>query len=132
MYNYNLEIGEHTVYRVFGTSVSTGKMTLLATIDNAAPAYLHSLMLTEGHVVLCIWNSHYAKGGMTLLEERNILDSIGEFDRSKKPRWYVIDRRHGSGVVATYGSDAFFCFIPSMPRKSHRRLHRVERTSSQM
>ncbi|KAI9842687.1 MAG: hypothetical protein M1837_006972 [Sclerophora amabilis] len=110
VFNYNLEMGYRSVYRVFRVSASTGQTTVLASIRDAAPAYLHSLFLTGDHVLLCVWNSHYTFGGSSLLWHKNILDAIGPFDASKPAKWYVIDRHGERGVVATYESDPFFCF----------------------
>jgi len=110
IFNYNLKIGREHVYRVFTVSASTGTTEILATITNAEGAYLHSLLLTENYVILCVWNSYYALGGMKLFYERSILDALSEFDPSKLTKWYVVDRKHGKGVVATYESEPFFCF----------------------
>lgn len=110
IFNFNLDFGRQNVYRVFTVSASTGKTDILATITNAEGAYLHSLLLTENYVILCVWNSYFALGGMRVLYERNVLDAISEFDPSKPTKWYVVDRKHGKGVVATYESDPFFCF----------------------
>jgi torulene dioxygenase len=96
-------------YRVFRTSASTGETTILAKFSDTA-AYLHSFFMTADHVVLCLWNSHLSKAGLSILMNLNILDSIAAMDPSLPARWYVIDRKHGKGVLATYESPAFFCF----------------------
>ncbi|KAI9721834.1 MAG: hypothetical protein M1812_002170 [Candelaria pacifica] len=110
IFNYNLELGMKHLYRVFRVSASTGQTDILATIKTADAAYLHSLFLTENYVILCVWGSHYAKGGAMVLWEKNILDAIADFDYTKRTEWYVVDRKHGKGVVATYECDPFFCF----------------------
>lgn len=109
VFNFNLNFGMTPEYKIFRASAATGKTDILATI-RAAPAYLHSLFLTEDHVMLCVWNSHLGKNGAAILWERNILDAITAFDDSKPATWYVIDRKHGKGVLATYESPAFYCF----------------------
>ncbi|KIJ60826.1 hypothetical protein HYDPIDRAFT_183466 [Hydnomerulius pinastri MD-312] len=109
VYNYNLDIGRVATYRVFRVSAATGETEIIATITDAPGAYLHSILITKNYVILCVWNSHYAWGGLKLLWERNILDSIS-FDPTKKALWYVIDRVHDKGVVAKFESDPFFCF----------------------
>lgn len=38
------------------------------------------------------------------------MDGIAPFDPTSKAAWYVIDRRHNRGLVATYQSDPFFSF----------------------
>ena len=112
-YNYNLETGRHATYRVFSVSAETGKTSILATITGGPikAAYLHSIMLTERYVILCIYDAYYAKGGAKILWTRNLLDAM-EFDPNKKNLWLVVDRWHGQGLVGTYESDPFFAFHP--------------------
>ncbi|KAJ5237422.1 hypothetical protein N7489_007513 [Penicillium chrysogenum] len=105
MFNYNLTLEPTCTYRVFGVSASTGKTTILATFP-ATPAYLHSLLITEDHVVLCVWNAHINPQ----LLDSSFMDSILPTDPSQPAVWYVIDRKHGKGLIATYESPAFFCF----------------------
>jgi torulene dioxygenase len=126
IYNYNLDFGRASVYRIFHTSASTGQTEILATFPGR-PAYLHSLFLTKDHVILCVWNSFIKAGGVSVIYNMNILDSIAAFDESIPATWYVIDRRQGKGLLATYESPAFFCFhtvnawtepSPSNPEKT--------------
>ncbi|KAF2749408.1 carotenoid oxygenase [Sporormia fimetaria CBS 119925] len=109
MFNFNLELGLTPTYRVFGTSAATGETSILATF-RGTPAYIHSLFLTENYVVLCVWNSHITWGGVAVMYHKNICDAIAPLDKSKRAMWYVVDRRHGKGLVATYDTDPFFCF----------------------
>jgi torulene dioxygenase len=104
IYNFNLELGYKSTYRVFCTSASTGETTILATF-NGTPAYIHSTFLTQNHVVVCVWNSHLTWGGMSVLYEKNVAEAIAPFNKTKKAKC-----RNGKGLVATYESDAFFCF----------------------
>lgn len=69
VFNYNLDLGYETTYRVFKTSARTGKTGILATISSPgiAPAYMHSSLLTEDFVVLCVWNAHLMAGGIKVL-----------------------------------------------------------------
>lgn len=111
VYNYNLEVGKNSTYRVFGVSASTQQTDILATITDAPGAYLHSLFLTPTYVILCVWGSHYAYRGLSLLYNKNILDSVAPLDPSKPTKWYVIDRSAAKrGVIAVYHSPAFYCF----------------------
>jgi torulene dioxygenase len=105
MFNFNLTLGPTCTYRVFGVSASTGKTTILATFP-ATPAYLHSLLITEDHVILCVWNAHIDPR----LLNSSFIESILPTDPSQPAVWYVIDRKHGQGLLATYESPAFFCF----------------------
>jgi torulene dioxygenase len=105
MFNFNLSLGQTCTYRVFRVSASTGETTILATFD-ATPAYLHSLLITEDHVVLCIWNAHLNP----LALEESFMSAVLPTDPSQPAIWYVIDRKHGNGLIATYESPAFFCF----------------------
>jgi torulene dioxygenase len=109
IYNYNLDLGRVSTYRIFHTSASTGQTEILASFAGK-PSYIHSLFLTQNHVVLCIWNSHIKAGGVSILYNNNILDSIAPFDPKQPAIWYVVDRRHGRGLVATYDSPAFYSF----------------------
>ena len=121
-FNYNLDIAKDSTYRVFCASPSTSKTTILATIRDAPAAYVHSLFLTENYVILCVWGSHYAYRGMTLMYHKNMLDSISATDPKKPCRWYVIDRSPARrGVLATYHSRAFYSFhtINAYEEQSH-------------
>ncbi|KAJ7038057.1 carotenoid oxygenase [Mycena alexandri] len=112
VFNYNLKLGSTPVYRVFCTSAATGKTTILAKLSgkDAKAAYLHSFFLTQNFIILCIWPSHFQLGGAGILWRRNILDALAEFDSSAKTKWFVIDRRHSTGIVAMFESSAIFAF----------------------
>ncbi|PGH30120.1 hypothetical protein GX50_07097 [[Emmonsia] crescens] len=114
VYNFNLQLGKCPIYHVFHVSAATGKTSILATITSARAAYLHSFFLTENYVILCVWNSFYTVGGLSIIWHKNIIDAMADYDPSKPAVWYVIDRRPadkgGKGLVATYKSDPFFCF----------------------
>lgn len=112
-YNYNLEVGRQATYRVFSVSAKTGETTILATLTGGPirAAYLHSILLTERYVILCIFDAYYAKSGAKVLWTRNLLDAM-EYDPNKKNLWLVVDRRHGQGLVGMYESDPFFAFHP--------------------
>lgn len=109
VFNFNLELGRTGVYRVFQVSAATGKTKILAKIT-APPAYIHSFFLTRDHVVLCVWNSYLAKGGLPVIWQRNVLDVILPFEANRPSTWYVIDRKHDRGLLATYEGSAFFSF----------------------
>ena len=112
VFNYNLDFGRTGTYRVFRVSASTGKTSVLAKFNYTA-AYLHSLFLTENYVVLCVWNSFYKAGGVAILWDQNLLDAMVWEDK-QPTRWFVVDKRPteegGKGLVATYTSEAFYCF----------------------
>lgn len=110
VFNYNLVLGREQIYRIFRVSAATGKTDILATITDAPAAYLHSSLITENYFILCVWGGHYSWGGAKILWEKNMLDAIAPFDSSKKALWYVVDRKHGKGVIAKYECDPFFCF----------------------
>ncbi|KAJ5612532.1 Carotenoid oxygenase [Penicillium lagena] len=106
VFNFNCSLGPTSTYRVFQVSTSTGKTTILATFPGT-PAYLHSLVLTEDYVLLCVWNSHL---NPMKLAGGSFMDAIMPMDPTQPATWYVIDRRKGQGLVAKYESPAFFCF----------------------
>jgi torulene dioxygenase len=103
VFNYNLDFGPVSTYRVFKTSLATGETEILATVSNPliTGAYVHSFFLTKDFVILGVWSSHFAAYGIKILWERNCLDAIAPFDPRSKAKWLVVDRRHGRGVVAT-------------------------------
>jgi torulene dioxygenase len=110
VFNYNLTLGRQQTYKIFRVSADTGRTDILATITDAPGAYLHSSLITENYFILCVWGAHYSWGGAKIVWESNILDAIAPFDPSEKALWYIIDRKHGKGVVAKYECDPFFCF----------------------
>lgn len=111
MYNYNLDFGRNATYRIFRTSAQSGKTDILATISGQSvkPAYLHSFFLSTDHVIICVWPCIFSRSGIRLLWERNFVDAL-HFDSKTQTRWYVVDRKQGKGLVATFLSDAFFSF----------------------
>ena len=112
VFNYNLDFGQTGTYRIWRASASTGKTSVLATFHHAT-AYLHSLFLTDNHVILCVWNSSYKAGGASILWTQNLLDAM-TWDSKRPATWFVIDKRSpeegGKGVIAKYVSEAFFAF----------------------
>lgn len=112
VFNFNLKLGRSSTYKLFRTSTSTAKTSILASFT-AAPAYVHSFFLSDKYAVLCIWNSHYTKGGASVLWNRNMLESMA-WDGTQPATWYIIDKRApedgGKGLIAKFESDAFFCF----------------------
>lgn len=112
LFNYNLEMSKDSTYRVFRVSAATGETEILATIQRPGvkPAYIHSFFLSGNFVVLCIPSSHLGWNGLGVAWNRNIMDGLDKFDPSKKTQWFVIDRRHGKGVVAEFQTDAGFFF----------------------
>lgn len=107
--NYNLDIGKQSVYRVFRVSATTGKSDILATIRHQA-AFIHSFFMTRNYVVLCVPVAHYEWNGLKLLWEGNMHEAFKPFDASETCRWFVVDLRHGKGVVAEFASPARFFF----------------------
>ena len=109
LFNYNLSLGSSPLYRIFRVSAATGETDILATIS-APAAYIHSIFITADHVILCIWNSYLSKNGLDVILKQNILDAIAPFNENKPAKWYIIDRKHNKGLLATYESPAFFAF----------------------
>ncbi|PIA93926.1 Retinoid isomerohydrolase [Cercospora beticola] len=114
VFNYNLEFGPKTTYRVFGANPQTGEVRILAKIPHteAKPAYIHSMFCTPNFVILCVWSAHFKQPyGLNMLWTRNVLDTLDNFDaNSQSAAWLVIDRHHGRGVVKKFTSPAFFAF----------------------
>ncbi|KAH9885710.1 carotenoid oxygenase [Xylariomycetidae sp. FL2044] len=112
VYNFNLDIGRYTTYRIFRASAATGQTDILATIcqADAKPAYIHSFFLTSSFVVFGIPSSHLGWGGISVPWQGNVAEAIEPFDAAKLCKWFVIDRRGDRGVVATFESPAGFYF----------------------
>lgn len=106
VFNYNLSFGQTCTYRVFRVCASTGETSILAAFAGI-PAYIHSFLITEDYVVLCVWNAHV---DIQTVATKSFKESIKPTDPSQPATWYVIDRRHDKGLVATYESSAFFSF----------------------
>ncbi|KAJ0421625.1 carotenoid oxygenase [Aspergillus carlsbadensis] len=106
MYNYNLSFAPQPTYRVFRVSAGTGETTILASFPGT-PTYMHSFFLSADYVVICMWNAHLSPEGFA---KGSYMGALKDFDPSLPAKWYVVDRRHGRGLVATYECDAFFCF----------------------
>lgn len=113
VYNYNLNLGRQGTYKIFRVSAASGKTSILATIHHA-PAYVHSLFLTEHYVIFCVWNSFFRVGGAAILWTKNYLDAMSDFDSTRPATWFVIDRTPredgGRGLIATCESEPMFCF----------------------
>ncbi|KAK4551912.1 hypothetical protein LTR86_010813 [Recurvomyces mirabilis] len=105
IYNYVLDTSvDPPEYRVFGVDPFTGRGRILATINDAPAAYLHSIFNTANYIILIVWQADLVKPATTLL------GALGKWDPSRKTVFYVIDRVDG-GVRAKYiSSDAFFAF----------------------
>ena len=112
VYNYNLQLGPFHTYRIFKTSAATGKTEILASLsgNGIKGAYIHSFFKSEDFIILCIWNARIQGTGVNILMQGNLLDGLAPFDPSQPARWYVIDRKHGRGLVAEFESRACFCF----------------------
>ncbi|KAI1475518.1 torulene oxygenase [Daldinia eschscholtzii] len=111
-YNYNLEMGYKSAYRVFRASTSTGATEILATISapDVKPAYIHSFFFTPSFVILCIPSSHIGMMGLHVPWKGNMVDAMEPFEESKLCKWFVIDRIGNRGVVAIFDSPAAFYF----------------------
>lgn len=111
-FNYNLELGYHVTYRIFRTSISTGKTDILATIsaDDVNAAYIHSFFLSPSFVIFCVPSSHLALRGVKVPWEGNMVDAMEPFDKSKLRKWFIVDRLGDRGVVATFDGPAGFFF----------------------
>lgn len=61
-YNFVLNFGKTPTYTVFGIPGDSGhgsteKVNILAVIDDAPSAYIHSFFMTTKYVVLCVWQA---------------------------------------------------------------------------
>ena len=112
LFNFNLILGLRVVYKMYKVSATTGETEILASISgpDVAPAYIHSFFLTKNYAVLCIPCTQFAWNGMRIPWEGNLVDSILPFDQSRRTQWIVVDRHHGTGIVARFTTPASFFF----------------------
>ncbi|KAI1770606.1 carotenoid oxygenase [Hypoxylon cercidicola] len=111
-FNFNLEMGYRSTYRIFRTSASTGKTDILAAIYAAdlKPAYIHSFFLSPSYVIFCVPSSHIGMRGIAVPWIGNLVDAMEPFNKSKSCKWFVVDRLYDRGVVAEFESPAGFFF----------------------
>lgn len=111
-FNYNLEFGRVSTYRIFRSNAVTGTTDILATISRSdvKPAYIHSFFLTTSYVILCVPSTHLGAMGLKIPWTRSIVEAIEPFSSSNLCKWFVIDRRGGKGVVAQFQTPAGFYF----------------------
>ncbi|KAH6652625.1 beta,beta-carotene 9',10'-dioxygenase [Truncatella angustata] len=111
-FNYNLELGRVSTYRVFRSNASTGVTDILATISqsNVKPAYIHSFFLTKSYVVLCVPSTHFGAMGLWIPWELNLVDALAPFDTKNVCKWFIIDRKGDQGVTAQFETPAGFHF----------------------
>ncbi|TGJ84735.1 hypothetical protein E0Z10_g4006 [Xylaria hypoxylon] len=112
LFNFNLDMGRCTIYRVFRVNAASGTTDILATISasDLKPAYIHSFFLSPSFVILCVPSSHLGYKGISVPWNGNVIDAIEPFDGSKICKWFVVDRRGNRGVVAVFESPAGFFF----------------------
>lgn len=119
LFNYNLECSAPgtATYRVFRVSAATGETDVLATIarPGLAAAYVHSFFLSRRFVALRVPSSHLAEtlgsAGLSLPWTGSIAGALRRpWDADRRCRWFVVDRVHGSGVVAEFETPAAFFF----------------------
>ncbi|KAL4435075.1 hypothetical protein ABPG77_003900 [Micractinium sp. CCAP 211/92] len=102
-YNYTLDFPG--TYHVFAIPDGEPAGHLLASV-RATPAYVHSFAQTEHYVVLCVWPLSF---DLPRLAVMGAPAAAMKWSPERGALWHVIDKR-GKGHVATYKSDAFFCF----------------------
>ncbi|TPX13795.1 uncharacterized protein E0L32_005739 [Thyridium curvatum] len=108
-YSFNIDFGPAATFRVFQVSAATGRTTILGKFASKG-GYIHSFFLTQNYVVVCVPVAHFKLAGAQVLLEGCQLEAWKEFDPSEPCRWYVVDRRHGRGVVGRFESPAGFFF----------------------
>lgn len=110
--NVNIKAGLPATYKIFRVSAATGETEILATISrlDVPMAYIHSFYLSQHFVVLRVPSSHISLDGISILWKRNVLDAIKPFCKSRKNKWFIIDRLRGRGVVAEFETEAAFFF----------------------
>ena len=104
IYNYVLSKTSTPEYTVFGLNHTNGHGSILATIADAPPAYIHSIFGTENYVILIIWQADIG------IKANTIVGSLLPWNPHRKTLFYVVDKKNG-GVISKYTSnEAFFAF----------------------
>ncbi|KDQ09774.1 hypothetical protein BOTBODRAFT_58462 [Botryobasidium botryosum FD-172 SS1] len=106
-FNFSLKLGARPAYKVFrvkpkAMEAGEGKdfeVDILAEINDAPAAYLHSVMMTAKYVILCVWQADYGY----------LAASLTKWNPNRDALFYVIDRKNG-GVVSKFKTPPFFCF----------------------
>ncbi|KAK0525881.1 hypothetical protein OC842_005371 [Tilletia horrida] len=119
-YNYVLDLGARPTYRVFGLGAGAapgaeqagGRVppacTVLATLTDLPPAYLHSLAGTDKYLILSVWECDYGMNGLSILAANNLVGGLKPWT-GRDTVHVVIDRLQG-GVVARFSSPPMFVF----------------------
>jgi len=83
---------------------------VLAEIEDTPLAYIHSFAMTEEYVIRFIWQARLKLFGVSILYNKNLVQSIGKKWNPNEPTlFYVVDRVQG-GVMAKYKTPPSFCF----------------------
>lgn len=113
LFNFVLKFGRIPIYTLFKlippTAAKSTDYKILAAINDAPAAYVHSVCLTNKYFIFCIWQADFAYNGATIPFHKNLVQAFKAWDPKRRTLWYVIDRDRG-GIVRKYESDPFFAF----------------------
>jgi beta,beta-carotene 9',10'-dioxygenase len=106
-YNYMLDFGWRSKYRLFGIDRETGRQSVLATIPVERPAYMHSFGMTERYLILAEFPLVVNPLRLLFSGQPFIRNYRWEPDRGV--RFHVVEKE-GGRVVRTARAAAFFAF----------------------
>ena len=106
-YNYLLEFGRVSRYRLYRIDVGSTDPQVVATIDTQRPAYMHSFGMSDRYLILTEFPL-VTNPLSFLLRNRPFIRNY-HWEPERGTRFHVIDKDTGK-VVKTAQADAFFAF----------------------
>jgi beta,beta-carotene 9',10'-dioxygenase len=106
-YNYVLEFGWRSKYRLFGIDQKTGRQSMVATIPVERPAYMHSFGMTERYLILAEFP--LVVDPLRLLFSGQPFIRNYQWEPDRGVRFNVVEKE-GGRLVRTARSAAFFAF----------------------
>jgi beta,beta-carotene 9',10'-dioxygenase len=106
-YNYVLDFGWRSKYRLFGIDQKTGRQSMVATIPVERPAYMHSFGMTERYLILAEFP--LVVDPLRLLFSGQPFIRNYQWEPDRGVRFNVVEKE-GGRLVRTVRSAAFFAF----------------------
>jgi len=106
-YNYVLDFGRRSKYRLLAIDEQTGRQTIVATIAVDRPAYMHSFGMTERFLILVEFP--LVVSPLTMLFRGQPFIRNYQWQPDRGVRFHVIEKDSGR-VIRTARSEAFVAF----------------------
>lgn len=104
-YNFTIEFGLRSYYHVYRIDQGSVTRKPLTSIPVSRPAYMHSLIQTDRHVILT--ECPFSANPLKVVTDRSPLIHKYRWRPAEGSRFIVIDKEDGS--VASYSTMPFFC-----------------------